>query len=151
GLGEAVRLGGGGPYPVTLAEREEPRGRRRPLEQPASAQPLRRPAALTSSIPCPHATPPCLPRLALAGASRAGQGRAPVSGPPHALVKCIALSATPPQTVLSMRGHLAHTTTAWIAQCSTRHVLCGFPVLQTGAGGESVRLPCQAREKVPLG
>ena len=54
----------GSPDPVTLAEREEPGGRRRPVEKPASAQPLRRPAALTSSMPCPHAAPPCLPRLA---------------------------------------------------------------------------------------
>jgi len=65
--------GGDGPDPATLAEREQPRRRCHALEPPASAQPRRRRAASTASIPCPHAAPPCLPRRALAD----GQPRRP--------------------------------------------------------------------------
>ena len=72
-LREAVRRGGDGPYPATLAEREQPRRRCHALEPPASAQPRRCRAASTASIPCPHAAPPCLPRRALAD----GQPRRP--------------------------------------------------------------------------
>jgi len=63
-------------------------------------------------------------------ASRAGQGRAPVYGPPHALVNGIAVSEPPSDGVShAWSPGLAYTTTAWMAKCRARHVLCGSPVL----------------------